>query len=171
MQFLELGRYEGADADAESRSDVDWNALFRSENEYPFDTLEDDNTTTRVELGKEFVKKLIHLESTKKREWQRLTQTLMSKTQLSNNMETTQKPKTIQNTVQHCHKGNNNEKQNTTTTKRDQSTKIWEIQKNSSRFQHEKGDSKMWTEANLSRMSTNYLYKGGQITVAVMVMQ
>ena len=35
-----------ADADAESRPNVDWGALLRSENEYSFDMLEDDNTTT-----------------------------------------------------------------------------------------------------------------------------
>ena len=70
-------------------------------------------TTQQQQWSKlnESTKKLIHLERTKKREWQRIMQTLMSKTQLSNNMEITQKPKTIQDTVQHCHKGNNNEKQ------------------------------------------------------------
>ena len=49
-QFLELGKYEVADADAESRPDVDWGALFRSENEYSLDMLEDDNITTTLEL-------------------------------------------------------------------------------------------------------------------------
>ena len=43
-QFFELGIYEVADEDAESTLDVDWGALFRSENEYSFDMLEDDNT-------------------------------------------------------------------------------------------------------------------------------
>ena len=49
-----MGIYEvaDADADAESRPDVDCGALFRSENEYSFDLLEDDNTTTTVELVK-----------------------------------------------------------------------------------------------------------------------
>ena len=58
LQFLELGIYEVADADAESRPDVDWGALFRSENEYPFDMLEDDNTTTTVELIKRIDQKI-----------------------------------------------------------------------------------------------------------------
>ena len=69
MQFLELGIYEVADADAESRPDVDWGALLRSENEYSFDMLEDDNTTTTVELIKRINQKMIHLERTEKREW------------------------------------------------------------------------------------------------------
>ena len=139
------------DADAESRPDVDWGTLYRSENEYSFDMLEDDNTTRTVELIKRIDQKKIHLESTKKREWHMLTQTLMSKTNSQTTLRQHKNPqnKTIQNTVQHCHKGNNNEKQITTTTKRDQSTNTREMYKNSSGFQHEKGDSKKWTETNL----------------------
>ena len=75
-------------------------------------------------------------------------QTLMTKLQLSNNMETAQnlENKTIQDTV------NNDEKQMTKTISPPKSGKS----KNPSGIQHGKGDSLKWTDANLSRMSTNY---------------
>ena len=99
-QFLKLGIYEVADAKAESRPDVDWGALFRSENEYPLTCWRMTAQQQQWSQLKESTKKLIHLERTitKKREWQRLMQTHMLKNQLSkSNMETTQKTKNQDN--------------------------------------------------------------------------
>ena len=57
-QFLKLGIYDVADAEVESRLDVDWGALLRSENEHFFVLLDDDNTTTTVELTERINQKI-----------------------------------------------------------------------------------------------------------------